>query len=772
MSDNVHPASTKGEPAFAALRPAAIAIFLATTSITAALPTLAVAQSYSFSSVQIEGLDQIDANTVLAYLGFGKGESVSSAQLNDAYQRLSGSGLFENVVLTPRGGTLVVKVTELPMINRINIEGNKALKDDALLALLQSKPRYVYNPGTAELDAQTIAEAYQAQGRLAATVTPRIIRRPNNRVDLVFEVAEGKNTEIERITFSGNRAFSDARLRRVISSKQAGLLRFIVTSDTLDPGRIAFDKQLLSDFYTSRGYPDIEVVAVTSEISPQQDATYVTYQVREGQQFSFGEISTASEVEGVDAAMLEPLSHIRTGSTYNPAVLDRAVARMEKKLQEQGYGFARVDPKVTRNDREGTLDIAFTVVRGPRIVVERIDIQGNTTTFDRVVRQQFTTVEGDPFNPRAIRAAASRIRALGYFSNVDIQTHEGAQADAVVVDVNVEEQGTGSFNAGGTYALGTGFGFTLSFTETNFLGRGQFFKIAFTGGVDQKNYALSFAEPYTFGRDLNVGFDAGYSETRWSSGLFESRTGRFEPFVGFPINELSRVKVRAAFDAGTMFDYTGTSTILAAEAARGWQFGGRAGLDLSFDTRRNGLEEPTFFAGSLSGDVGGFGSDNQYFKATASAKVVSELSNTNITLSGSVEGGGIISLNGSGSRITDRFIMSPDQLLGFASQGIGPRDSDALGGNFYGAARLEAKFPLGLPEEYGISGGVFVHAGSVWGLDNPGLVDDSMHIRASTGAAIYWDSPIGPLRFSYAYPLMKQSYDEEQQFGVSISAGF
>ncbi|MEJ2017046.1 MAG: outer membrane protein assembly factor BamA [Maritimibacter sp.] len=745
--------------------------------MTAAIPTLAVAQSYSFTSVQIEGLNRIEANTVLAHLGFARGESVSAAQLNDAYQRLNGSGLFEKVVLTPRGSTLVVKVTELPMINRINIEGNHALKDDQLTALLSSKPRYVYNPAIAEQDAQAIAEAYQASGRIAATVTPKIIRRDEGRVDLVFEVAEGKNTEIERINFNGNRAFSDARLKRVISSKQAGLLRFLVQADTLDPARVQFDKQLIADFYTARGYPDIDVVAVTSEVSPQEDAAYVTYQIREGQQFSFGEISAASTVEGIDAATLEPLAHIRTGSTFSPTVLDRAVARMEKKLQQMGYGFARVDPKVTRNDREGTLDIAFTVVRGARIVVERIDIQGNTTTLDRVVRQQFNTVEGDPFNPRAIRAAAERIRALGYFSNVDVQAREGSQADAVVVDVNVEEQGTGSFSAGGTYSFGTGFGYSLSFTETNFLGRGQYFKIAFTGGLDQKNYALAFSEPNLFGRDLNVGFNLNYSETTWASGLFESRTGEATGFIGFPVNELSRVRFFAGGNVGTMFNYTGTSAILQAEAARGWQYGVHAGMNVDFDTRRNGLNDPTFMVAKFSGDFGGFGSDNQYFKGTAQANVSTQLGNSDITLAGTVEGGALISIGGNGSRLIDRFALSTDQLLGFGPLGVGPRDTgaadnDALGGNYYGVARVEAKFPLGLPEEYGIQGGVFAHAGTVWGLDHPGGVDDAMHIRASAGAAIYWASPLGPLRFSYAYPLMKESYDEEQRFGISISAGF
>jgi len=759
------------------LKPAAMAVFLGFSAASVAFPGAAQAQSYAFNSVQIEGLDAIQASTVMSYLGFGRGEQVSAGELNDAYQRLVGSGLFDKVEITPRGATLVVKVTEFPLINRINIEGNKRIKDEPLLELLQSRPRYVFNPAVAERDAQAIAEEYGAKGRIAAQVTPRIIRRPQNRVDLVFEVVEGKNSDIERITFTGNRAYSDGRLRRVIESKQAGILRFLISNDTFDPDRIEFDKQLLRDFYASRGYVDFDAVAVTAEVPAQEDAFFVSYEIREGQKFSFGEITTVSEVDGIDPAAFEGLARIGSGSTYNPSVVERAIARMEKQAQQQGYGFVRVDPRVTRNEREGTLDIEFAIVRGPRIVVERIDIEGNETTLDRVVRSQFTTVEGDPFNPRAIRAAAERIRALGYFANVDVQAREGSGPDSVVVDVDVEEQGTGSFSVGGTYALGEGFGAMLSFSERNFLGRGQYLSLEFTGGFDKRTYSFAFAEPALFGRDLRLGINASYNETTWASGLFDTRRGFFTPSLEFPLSETGRLSMRANAELTDIQNYTGTSAIIAAEEARGRQIGGGAGLTYTFDTRRNGLESPSFFFARLTGDVGGLGADNQFVKTTALANFTTKALNEEITLSATVEGGALVSVGGAGSRVVDRFMMTPDQLLGFASYGQGPRDltaadDDALGGNYYGVARVEAKFPLGLPEEYGISGGVFGHVGSVWGLDSSPGVDDAFHLRASVGAAIYWDTPIGPLRFSYAYPVMKQAYDVEQRFGISISTGF
>ncbi|PID36611.1 MAG: outer membrane protein assembly factor BamA [Rhodobacterales bacterium] len=759
------------------LKPAGLAVFLGLSGASV-VPQAVLAQSYAFRSVQIEGLERIDAASVMAHLGIASGQAISAAELNEGYQRLVAAGLFESVKIVPRGSVLVVKVTEYPSVNRINIEGNRAIKDASLLKLLNTRPRYVYNPAQVERDAQIITEAYQAQGRLAATVTPKIIRRSQNRVDVVFEVAEGANSEVERISFTGNRAFSDARLRRVVSSKQAGLLRWLVQSDTFDPGRLEFDKQLLRDFYASHGYADFQVRAVTSEVPAQEDGFFVSFQVVEGQKFTFGKVTTISEVEGVDAAAFERLNTVRAGTTYNPAVIERTIALMENKAAKMGYGFVRVDPRVTRDERAGKLNIEFAIVRGPRIVVERIDIEGNSTTLDRVVRGQFTTVEGDPFNPRAIRAAAERIRALGFFANVEVDARQGSAPDQVVVDVDVEEKGTGAFEIGATYAFGEGAGFFASLSESNFLGRGQYLKVGVSGGLDNQNYTLSFAEPALFGRDLRLGVDLFYAKGKHSSGLFETTDFGGKLSLEFPASELARFSGYVGFDGMEMSNYTGTSAIITAETARGLQYGATAGFGLTYDTRRNGLINPVNVYLRANAEVGGFGSDNRYFGVSGLANLTTNLFSDDITLSATVEGGAIFGFGGgAGTRITDRYFLGPNQLLGFAPRGVGPRDmaaadQDALGGNFFASARLEARFPIGLPEEYGIQGGLFAHAGSVWGLDNPGGVDDSFGLRASVGAAIHWDTPVGPLRFSYAIPVVKRGTDIEQRFGLTFSTGF
>ncbi|MCI2398369.1 outer membrane protein assembly factor BamA [Aliiroseovarius subalbicans] len=764
-------------------------IFLAVAGVCAGTVQPAQAQAYNFSKVQIEGNQRIEAATILTYLGFGKGETVSAAQLNDAYQRLQGSGLFEQVNLVPRGNLLVVQLREYPTINRVSVEGNRRLKDDVFAPLLKSRPRQVYSPSRAELDAVTITKVYQSDGRLAATVDPVIIRRSNNRVDVVFEVTEGRSVEVERLSFTGNRAFSDRRLRRVLETKQAGILRQFIRADTYTPDRIEFDKQVLQDFYLSRGYVDFQTQAVSSEFTRERNAFFVTFQVREGQSFKFGDIITTSDLPDVDPDEFAAVSKLRSGVTYNPALVENTIARMERLALQKGLNFIRVEPRLVRNDRALTLDLELVLTRGPRIIVERIDIEGNATTLDRVVRNQFSTVEGDPFNPRAIRESAERIRALGFFANADVQAREGSAPDQVVVDVNLEEKPTGSFNFGGAYSLEQGFGLNIAFQERNFLGRGQSVSLSLVTGEDSAAFSFNFTEPNFLDRDLRFSLAAYYTESNTASEGYNTRLIGLRPSLNFPVSDNGRMSVRVFGDGAEMTYPEGyvpgtMSALLEREVDRGTQVGAGVGFGYSFDNRRTGLNPQAGIRFSLDTDFGGLGADYQYAKTEASLTGRTVILNDAVTLRGTIEGGALMSLNSASSRATDRFFLPPSQMRGFAVNGVGPRDlgtaagtypGDAVGGNFFAVARLEAEFPLGIPEEYGITGGVFVDVGSVWGLDDTAgtaAIDDSAKLRSVVGASIFWNTPIGPLRFNFTRALSKEDYDIENKFEFTISTTF
>lgn len=762
-----------------ALKSGAASFALALSVSYVALPSVAEAQQYRFSSVSIEGNQRIEPSTILSYAGIARGETVSAAQLNDAYQRVLGSGLFETVVIEPRGNRLVIEVTEFPTINRINFEGNRRIKDDALNAVIQSQARRVFNPSTAERDATQIAESYAVQGRVGATVNPRIIRRSDNRVDLVFEIFEGGVTEIERVGFVGNQVYSDARLRRVLETKQAGLLRAFVKKDTFVPDRIEFDKQVLRDFYLSRGYVDFRTTGVNAELARERDGYFVTFNIEEGQQFRFGQITTISEIPEADEAEFQDSLKIRPGVVYTPSLVENSIARMERLAIKKGLNFVRVEPRISRNDRDLSLDVEFVLVRGPRVFVERIDIEGNVTTLDRVVRRQFRIVEGDPFNPREIRESAERIRFLGFFSDADVQAREGSAPDQVIVDVDVSETTTGSLTFGGTFSTSTGPGAVVKYNESNFLGRGQKLGFAITTGTDNRQYSLNFAEPAFLGRDLRFGLDLSYIETDNQNAVYDTNLARFRPSFEFPVSENGRVQLRYTLDMSEMTDLASTAgALITAEAARGTEWSSALGYTYSYDTRRSGLNPNAGVLLEFGQDFGGLTGNNQYIKTTAKAIAQTKVLNEELTLRATLEGGLLNYISGSG-RATDRFFMGSSVMRGFDPGGIGPREvngatNDSLGGNSFVVARFEAEFPLGLPEEYGISGGLFYDVGSLWSLDqtNADVINEGFKARQVIGASLFWKTPVGPLRFNFSRALSKETGDQEQTFDLSISTEF
>ena len=745
----------------------------------------AFAQQYRFSSVVINGNQRISDSAILQRAGISRGAGVSGGQLNDAYQSLQNSGLFESVAIEPRGGTLVITVTELPTLNRVRFEGNKRIKDDTLAELISSTERRVFSPGQAEADAASISEAYANDGRIAARVTPRIIRRSQNRVDLVFEIFEGDNVEIERLSFVGNRVYSDRRLRRVLGTKQAGLFRRFVKRDTFVEGRVTQDQQLLRDFYFSRGYVDMRTQAVNAELTRNRDGYFVQYNVTEGQQFRFGNISVVSEMNGVSAEQYQRILKVRPGVVYSPVLVERDIDRLERQGIRDGVDFMRVEPVISRNERDLTLDIVYKITRGPRVFVERIDIEGNTTTLDRVIRRQFDSVEGDPFNPREIRESAERIRALDYFSDAAVNAREGSSGEQVVVDVDVVEQPTGSFNFGGSFSNNDGFGVAISFNETNFLGRGQRLSLNVSTASEATRYGLNFVEPALLGRDLAFGLELDYAETNSSFSSYDTERFIFRPSLTFPVSENGRLSLRYTAENLEMItrDPVEHGAVVANDIAAGDQWSSALGYEYTYDTRRSGLDPTQGVLFQFAQDFAGLGGDSQYVKTVAKVIGEKKIFNEDVTLRATLEGGALAWKKGN-NRVVDRFILGPSIIRGFEPGGIGPRDttptsgeSDPLGGTLYVAARFEAEFPIGLPEEYGISGGVFYDVGNLWDLSDVDLsggsiVGEAGSFRHVIGVSVFWDTPVGPLQFNFSKALKSETYDQEQSFEITLRTTF
>ncbi|MBW7922471.1 MAG: outer membrane protein assembly factor BamA [Rubellimicrobium sp.] len=761
-------APVRGQVSRAALRSAAVVLALAAWPV--------AAQQFSFSSIRVEGNARIPTGTILTQAGIGSGQALGAGALNDAAQRIRQTGLFESVDVVPQGSTLVIRVVEYPTITRIAFEGNRSKKDAELAALVQSLPRHVFNPATAEADVAAITAAYAESGRVNAVVTPAIIRHNDNRVDLVFQIAEGGVSEVERITFVGNRSFGNYRLRNVLETRQAGLLRAIISRDTFSPDRINADRQMLTDFYRSRGFADFTVQNIDVELTQDRGGYLVTYNIQEGQRFTFGNVGVTSDLPEVDAAAFRQVVHLRSGERYSPVKIEQDIARIERLATRLGLNFVRVEPRITRNDRDLQLNVEFALVRGDRIFVERIDIEGNATTQDRVIRNQFTTVEGDPFNPREIRESAERIRALGYFANADVNARQGSAPDQVVIDVDVVEQPTGSLSFGANFSSDNGVSLLASFAERNFMGRGQTLNFDLSTGQQNRVLSFNFAEPNFLGRDLRFGVALEYRTTDSDYALYDTETFRFSPSLAFPVSENGRLSVYYAVDFGDIKDVDlAASDIIQNEALAGGIWTQSVGYTYTWDTRRTGIDPNTGFVLRFGQEFGV--GDASFVKTTALASAETRVWGENVTLRATLEGG-LLDYNEGSSRVTDRFFMGSRVMRGFEPGGIGPRDAatdDALGGNAYAVLRLESEFPLGLPEEYGITGGAFIDYGSLWNVGETGGVSvlyNDFTPRTIAGVSLFWKTPIGPLRFNFTTPLDVQDEDRPRSFDLTIATSF
>lgn len=759
---------------FKKLRVMAVGVTLA-----AGAASYSFAQSFSVQKIVVDGNFRIETATVISYAGLTAGQVYSAADIAQAYQNLSDTGLFESIEITPSGGRLLIDVVEFPTVNEVAIEGNRRLKDDVLAPLLGTKSRRVFDRQQVLEDAQAIANAYSQSGRLAAEVTPKFINRSDNRVDVVFEVFEGSLTEIEKIAIVGNRAYPDRRLRRALASKQAGTLRQFIRSDTFVADRVAYDAQLLSDFYKRRGYIDFNVVSVDRTLAKDRDGFFLTYHVEEGAKFEFGELSVASDLPEIDLEKFEPWIGSKNGKTYTPFSVDRDIERLETQALRLGHEFVQIKPRLTRRNEELKIDVVYEVVRAPRVFVERINIKGNTGTLDRVIRRQFDVVEGDPFNDRLIRQAVDRIRALGFFETVEANVRNGSAPDQRIIEVEVVEAPTGSLSFGGTYSTNDGVGAIISYSERNFLGRGQTFKVDVTTAGDQREYGLTFVEPAFLARDVSLGLSARQFTSDNASASYDIASTTLQASLGFKVSETGTLSTRIGLNNTEITDASGAGQLIGAEAARGSVSIPTLGYTYTYDSRRTGLNPNSGVVVSFGQDFG-IGSDAQFVKSEFKARAQTQVIGETVTLSAAFEAGNITYNGDNKSRVTERFGLRSSQMRGFENGGIGPRERDgagvdeALGGTNYAVARFEARFPLGLPEEYGIDGGLFYDIGSLWGLDatNGNVLYEDLSWRQSAGASIFWETPIGPLRFNFISPLVTEEYDKDQSFEFTISARF
>ena len=731
--------------------------------------------------VRIEGTQRIEPETVRSYLVVQPGDPFNDERVDRSLKALFATGLFADVNLRRDGDVLIVRVVENPIINRIAFEGNHKFDEAALNAELQLRPRVVYTRTKVQADVKRLLDLYRRSGRFAASVDPKVITLDQNRVDLVFEIDEGAVTGISSINFVGNHQFSASRLQESIQTKESRWYRFLSTDDTYDPDRLTYDRELLRKFYLAQGYADFRVVSAIAELTPAKDGFFVTFTLEEGERYRFGNIDLESKIKDLNASELKPLVTVNGGDWYNADEVEKTITALTDALGNRGYAFVDVQPRVNRNREAHTIDVTFEIQEGPRVFVERIDIVGNQRTLDYVVRREVRLVEGDAFNTSKVRRSQQRIRNLGFFKKVEVTNAQGSAPDRTVVTVEVEEQSTGELSLGGGFSTTDGPIGDVSLRERNLLGKGQDLRIGLTLSARSQQVDLSFTEPYFLDRNIAAGFDLfqidqknqlNATYTQFSLG------GALR--AGYQISEPLRQTLRYTLRTDSIRDVQSNASLFIAQQA-GSRLSSVVGQVLLYDKRDNKNDPTDGYFVSLGDDGAGLGGDVRYVRNKLAGGWFYSLY-PDWVISATGEFGDIRGL-GQGVRIQDRFFVGGDNLRGFATAGIGPRDAstgDALGGNDYYVGSLGVGFPLGLPQEFGLSGRVFTDVGSLFNIDldrsNPALanvvVEESSKPRLSAGTGVSWKSPLGPIRLDVAYPILKQTFDKKEFFRIGFGTRF
>ncbi len=759
-------------------------------------PATAAAGPGTIADIRIEGIQRIEPETVRSYLLLQPGDAWDPERIDRSLKALFATGLFADVKLTREGSFLVVRVVENPIINRIALEGNSKIADKDLNSEIQLRPRVVYTRTRVQNDVRRILELYRRHGRFAATVEPKVIQLSENRVDLVFEINEGPSTGVRSINFVGNRWFSDGTLRGTIETKESRWYRFLSTSDTYDPDRLTYDRELLRKFYLNEGYADFHVVSAVAELTPDRDGFVVTFTVDEGERYRFGKVDVAVTLKDLPRETVLPLLTVQSGDWYNAEGVEHSISVLTDALGNRGYAFVEVKPEITRNRDERTLDVVFNVREGPQVYVERIDVTGNVRTLDQVIRREFRLVEGDAFNTNKMQRSKERIKNLGFFKKIEVTNNPGSAPDRTIITVEAEEQSTGELSLGVGFSTSDGPLADVSIRERNFLGRGQDLRISTVLSFRSQQVDLSFTEPYFLDKNVAAGIDVFEVKTSPTSNFFSGVTPAYVQFsyggalrAGYQVSENLRQTWKYTARSDDITNVQSNSSLFIQLQA-GTHVTSAIGQVLLYDRRDNRQDPTDGYYASFGNDLAGAGFGVKYIRNKLDFGYYYSFA-PEWVLSFTAEGGDVFGWGGQKVLLQDRFFVGGDNLRGFAPAGIGPRDSlsgDALGGNKYYAGSLSLGVPLGLPKELGITGRVFTDFGSLWSNDQKNIVltpaqlaatggvvpqiVDSSSIRATAGVGVSWKSPVGPIRLDVGLPLKKESFDKTQFFHVSFGTRF
>ncbi|MBQ8367942.1 MAG: outer membrane protein assembly factor BamA [Alphaproteobacteria bacterium] len=745
---------------------------------------VASADAATVTRVDVSGNQRMDAESIRILSDVKVGDNVGDARTNEIAKRLQESGYFSKINVRMSGNVLKIDVSESPIINMVTVEGNDDVSTDDLKKEIKTKERSSYDAATIGADVQRMLTVYQRKGFFGTKIEPQKIELPDNRVNVVYEITEGHPTWITDIKFDGNKKFSDRTLRGEILSREHAWWRFMTQFDTFDEDRIQYDAQMLRQFYLRNGYVDFAVKNTAGTFTPSREYYSVVFTVDEGDKYDFGKLTVDNPFPDIPDDVLTDAIVMRAGDTYNIDLVDETMSALRSAVAEYGYAFINVEPVPTKNDDDKTIDLVFKIQKTNRIYLNSINILGNVRTFDSVIQQSLPMRAGDPFSLQTIEEGRQKLMRTRYFKDVQMVPTRVADSNMMNLDIKVEEQPTGELSGGFGWSNINGFMVDAGITESNFMGRGQVVQLRGSIAEYQKQALFSFTEPYLFGRQLSAGFDVSYTMYDYSSlGSFgydrDSLTvaGR----MGWRLTDhwTQNVRLSASFDQNYDIQTTG-----------GWQKANlyTLGTNFRYHNLTTNFEQNTHtgVVANLGIAYTGFGGTETYMRYNADIIGMINFWDDRWQLRSSLDFGYLQPLDGDYISRVYRYFLGGESLRGFDVAGVGSRNwafsTYALGGLWKLNGSTQLNFPIFIPDEYQIKGFVFMDYGilgkppaaedtyTYYGITRDNYIDDTL--RTSVGVGIYWNTPMGPMNFSWGWPLKMTEYDREQRFLLSFETQF
>ena len=753
---------------------ALICVFACTLSVDVraqGLEDSAISEAEIIQFIRVEGTQRVEEETVRAYMVVREGMINDVDMVDQSVKTLFASGLFSDVTIRRSEGGLVVSVVENPIVNRVSFEGNGAINDDTLTKEAELRPRLVYTRARVQDDVERFIEIYRQSGYFAARIEPKVVQLPQNRVDVIFEINEGPITGIRSINFVGNKAFDDDRLREEIVTSETRWWRFFASSDNYDPDRLNYDRQQLRRFYLSKGYADFRVVSSSAELTRNGEEFFVTFNIEEGELFTFAESGIRSTVETIDIETLQAAIDHAEGDRYDIRNIEDTEDALTKLLGEKGFAFADIRAR-TRRDRENNLiRVEYVIEEGPRVYVERININGNDRTHDEVLRREMRISEGDAFNRVMLERSRRNLRALGYFSSVDIEESPGSEPDKTIIDVNVVEQSTGELTFGVGYSSAESLTTEFAIAERNLLGRGQKLNLRVGVSDEVQRYQIGFTEPFFLDRRVAAGFSIFNTESDYDNDAYVFSSTGIGGQLAFPLSEDGRLSLSVNLSEDELENNLFNSNINRSYDYSKYEIG----YYYSIDKRDDAIDPTEGWNLGFGQDLAGPSGDVTFIRTSAVANYYYEITEGWV-FHGRASVGFIDDYEDDTVYYGDRFFRGGSSFRGFDRSGVGPRQIStgyAVGANRYIIGTTEVSVPLGIPKDVGIKANLFVDFGAVGDTDETlNDIEDDFAFRATSGLSISWKSPFGPVRFDFATALKKEDYDKAKSFRFSVGTRF